>query len=1658
MTTLQLIGARLSLCLPKLKSYGLFLSLCTFLVLTTAFRPTEFSIDNPVTECAEEVTEKMEASNNAMMPQSIIIPVESKTDTTVIADCGERVSFASDATNGVQYVDTAARNSVMVICPPDSSRFLVATFSRFDLHTSDSLIVYDGIGTNGPIVGTGTGRGNFNINGGWVGSNCDKAMNPSGCLTFQFKTNGDNQKGAGFEAWVTCEQGILNVKSPDNQFISLKCANFKSPATVSAGSVVANGCSVANDSIFVEVFNGKGTLCQDTCLAPNGTFTTNALAIGRYTVKRSLKTNPSISSINYIIISPPSLTCNDEVEAVLDGSCQADIRPDYILESPCDTSANLYYDIVVRTESGEIIKTGTSRNGQYPRVTRAEVELCGTTKYQVEITRVYDYMGGCCSEGLIKDVCWGYINFVDGTKPRFISSTVDTLMACGTINFDAIGNSITKPNIVDNCDSVTLEAIDNELILGDECSAMRTYLVTWRATDLCGNFAIQKDTLKVVRPDLKNIIKLPNVTLSCGEDTPETMEDFDRLGIVQIPMPGDTITLSTEEYICNYILIKRDEEVPHPGGKKIARYWAVVDGCGAIPFPITVDTQIIEFIDTLAPSIDCSPYGTLAEAQSIALPHDQCAMAVTLPKPTATDICTEPRVEMFSVERLDDGEWRHIAANLGEAGELECDTFRVHWQAIDVTLDSVALRDTCVQYFRLEDVTPPNVICVDEVQIAYDADGTRLFASEIENQSSDPCGIVKVEIRKEGETWGEYIEFFCTDVHKNFPAELRFTDKNGNTNTCSFNVVLLDLIPPFCEDLPDFTGTCDNYHNGQFGPTTDTNEDGFFTESEWTDLTGDMLEEYNTQFGNPSCEDNLACVPFTSEQQYQLIYEQCGVIKGRRRYRIIDWNGQGIASSWKYQEINITYKPGWSFTLPTDFFGECGDDVPEANIVVENGACDVVGWEHEDQVFDMVEDACYKVIRTYHIINWCNYVQGQDPIELGRTENPFGLVNEEVTITADDVDNYGYYTYVQVLKVTDNIAPNISINEVQTCIYGVGDADPAGVADQTPGLAPYECDTIRIFSAEANDCEASTFKNFTFTYEIYEDSVLVESGDGSKFFWTVRPKVKYTVIFTVFDNCGNSRSLTKDYEFWDCTRPSVVCIPEVNVEITADSTARIDAALFEKGSWDNCTPKSELRYRIWHKSVSVIPPVNKEEVVALPTTIFLDCQNQGAQQIFYYVLDAEDNFDLCTATANVSNNSGVCPSGSNSRAIVAGNIQTRDGEMMESVSIKVKGEGEMPTVSTGTNGDFNMTLEIGKAYEVAPVKTSNPLNGVSTFDLILISKHILGIETFSSPYQYIAADVNQSETVTAFDLVQLRQLILNIHPDFQNNTSWRFVDANYIFTTDNPLKETYQEKITIDNHQTDKMDVNFVAIKVGDLNGNANANTLQKQQNSESRTARQTLTLHLLDKEVTLGQTVTIDFTQQDLSQLEGYQIALDFTGLELINIHEGIVKKHHFGQTLLNRNILLSSWDRFSGTTDPTTDETHLFSLEFKALQAGKISDFLHIQPNTLTPQAYHITGELLDIDLHFETTTTEFTLAQNRPNPFKETTTIGFQLPTAGKAILTILDVQGRVVLQEQRNFSSGNQQWTIESRDLNTKGILYYQLATDNEVLTKKMMLLE
>jgi len=140
-----------------------------------------------------------------------------------------------------------------------------------------------------------------------------------------------------------------------------------------------------------------------------------------------------------------------------------------------------------------------------------------------------------------------------------------------------------------------------------------------------------------------------------------------------------------------------------------------------------------------------------------------------------------------------------------------------------------------------------------------------------------------------------------------------------------------------------------------------------------------------------------------------------------------------------------------------------------------------------------------------------------------------------------------------------------------------------------------------------------------------------------------------------------------------------------------------------------------------------------------------------------------------------------------------------------------------------TVGIFSLQNVPGCApYTLAPYRNDNPLNGLTTYDLVLISKHILATEPFNTPYKMIAADANRSGSITSFDIVQMRKLILGIDTAFANNNSWRFVPANHSFINPlNPFQTPFPETLAVQVLTDPIANLNFTAIKIGDVNNTA---------------------------------------------------------------------------------------------------------------------------------------------------------------------------------------------------------------------------------------------
>jgi hypothetical protein len=317
----------------------------------------------------------------------------------------------------------------------------------------------------------------------------------------------------------------------------------------------------------------------------------------------------------------------------------------------------------------------------------------------------------------------------------------------------------------------------------------------------------------------------------------------------------------------------------------------------------------------------------------------------------------------------------------------------------------------------------------------------------------------------------------------------------------------------------------------------------------------------------------------------------------------------------------------------------------------------------------------------------------------------------------------------------------------------------------------------------------------------------------------------------------------------------------------------------------------------------------------------------------------------------------------------------------------------------------------------------------------------------------IAADVNNSKSITTLDLIQLRKLILNIDVQFTHNTSWRFVDADYVFPdATNPWAAYFPEIRNINNLDRQTILANFVGVKIGDVNGSARANAFQ---DLSPRRVVDVMEIRTEELEMKQGNVYTVSF-KANLADIAGYQFTLevDQSLAQIVDVKEGIAKAANFG-VFTEEGVITTSFHR------NVAEEIHgevLFSLTLRAMADAALSEAIGINSRYTTAEAYDLSDEDLAIGLVIgeDYTESEYALYQNRPNPFQAETVISFKLPEAMEAVVEFKDISGRTILLREGDFTSGYNELRIKADELPAAGVYFYTLHAGDYMATKKMVL--
>ncbi len=352
-------------------------------------------------------------------------------------------------------------------------------------------------------------------------------------------------------------------------------------------------------------------------------------------------------------------------------------------------------------------------------------------------------------------------------------------------------------------------------------------------------------------------------------------------------------------------------------------------------------------------------------------------------------------------------------------------------------------------------------------------------------------------------------------------------------------------------------------------------------------------------------------------------------------------------------------------------------------------------------------------------------------------------------------------------------------------------------------------------------------------------------------------------------------------------------------------------------------------------------------------------------------------------------------------------------------------------------------------------KKTGPLEGVSTFDLVAMSKHVLNVAPFSQAWQFVAADINRNKQVTTFDIVELRKLILGIYTDFPSNASWRFYPKNFAFTLPNPAEESLPDSIRqLLAPSADTTFFEFTGVKIGDVTGDW-------PPLAPEASDRRPMEIFLRDRGFAAGEVFDVEFSASVAGLVAG-QFTLGFdSGFLKIESVEPLLAgmtgdcfgKNRLGEGLLTASFLLDG---------PFGVSEKICRVRFRAMKNGRLKAAIRLADWPTTSIGFSPEGVENQAVVSFLENPepggekTSWRLSENPigSGPVLLLAENWEGMPVGQPVEVSVFDAAGRVVfIERRRGFENGRLRFSTEKLPAGS-GLFFVKISTGGRVETLRL----
>lgn len=497
-----------------------------------------------------------------------------------------------------------------------------------------------------------------------------------------------------------------------------------------------------------------------------------------------------------------------------------------------------------------------------------------------------------------------------------------------------------------------------------------------------------------------------------------------------------------------------------------------------------------------------------------------------------------------------------------------------------------------------------------------------------------------------------------------------------------------------------------------------------------------------------------------------------------------------------------------------------------------NEECSLIAWSYRDQVFT-TNDACKKILRKWTLIDWCSYT---------------------------GYGNIGEWTYTQVIKIVNNDKPEIR------CIPDIT-------------VTSYNCKNAWVTAPPITvwngNCNSGVIITNNSPYSISKGADI--SGQY--------PVGVTKVLITVKYGCGGISQCLVKVTVANNKPPTPICHSLIAIPLSGKDTN--GDGINDKGSVElwakdiNFKSESTCGFNPLKFSFTIDPK---------DASRTFTCDDVGKNEVKMYVIDSRGNYDFCVVTIDIQNNAANISNcepepDPTSMYSVSGRligiyndvkpnktVMLYDPEVTSVIDTNVtvsyitrldsfinfsgvklyfyeadtiyttsydtlSSLGERLMTITNSSGKFlfdkSMVFSSTRILKVAALETT--LEKIDRFDIDMLTSYLIDPTTFTQPYQYIAADVNRDKLV---DIQDLNLLIAYLSGDIQNfgQESWFAVYANSLQNGNaSVVLNNAKFEAKIENIASDKTDMNFQLVQLGDISTFTDEDSQYASEESELR-------------------------------------------------------------------------------------------------------------------------------------------------------------------------------------------------------------------------------